>query len=323
MFERILVPLDGSPRAEQALPFAAHIARAYHSAIVLTRIVDTLGTVGVSSIQASAVANELRDILEKEAQEYLQRIRSSKTLEQLETSIEIHAGDVATALLEIIDNQSIDLVIMNNHGHTGYRQWMLGSVAQKMVRNSPAPVFIQRDNNPFPFDASTRDLHFYVALDGSELAETVIPPTLYLAAACAGPQHRKIHLFRVVKMLDSEQIAAFVKIHQINIQQVLCNEANDYLKETSERLNKDIAKQLGLCVTSSVIMGKDIAQAIMHEVEGESSIQDIPPYALLALTTHGRKGLARWAVGSVAERVFHNTKLPLLVVHPPQQGHTV
>ncbi|BCL78574.1 universal stress protein UspA [Ktedonobacteria bacterium brp13] len=322
MFERILVPLDGSLRAEQALPFAANIARTYHSAIVLTRIVDTLETVGISSIQASAVANEIRDIQEKEAQEYLQRIRSSKTLEQLETSIEIHSGDVATTLLEMINNQSIGLVIITSHGYTGYKQWMLGSVAQKMVRNSPAPVFIQRDNNPFPFDTSARDLHFYVTLDGSELAEAIIPPTLYLAAACAEPQHRKIHLLRVVKTLDSEQVAAFVKIHQINIQQFLCDEANNYLKETSERLNKDTAKQLGVRVSCSVITGKDIAQTIIHEVEGESSVQDISPYALLALTTHGRRGIARWAVGSVAERIFHNTKLPLLVVHPLQQGHT-
>jgi len=104
MFERILVPLDGSLCAEQTLPFAAHIAQTYHSAIVLTRIVDPLETVGISSIQASATANALREIQENEAQEYLQRIRSSQTLEQLETSIEIHSGDVATTLLEMINN---------------------------------------------------------------------------------------------------------------------------------------------------------------------------------------------------------------------------
>ncbi|GCE20535.1 universal stress protein [Dictyobacter kobayashii] len=321
MFRRILVPLDGSPRAEQVLPLAAHIARTYNSTIVLTRIVDIFETIGASTIQAATLTNEIREIQEKEAQQYLQRVLSDKALEQLETSIEIHSGDVATTLLELIKRQPIDLVVMTSHGYTGYKQWMLGSVAQKMVHDSPTPVLIQRDNYPLPFGTAARDLKICVALDGSALAETILAPALYLAAACAEPRHREVHLLRIVKTLEADRVEAFLKIHKLNLQQFLYDEASNYLKEISERLNKDTATQLGVNVTWSVSLGRDIAQTIIREVEGETPVQHTPlPYNLLALATHGRSGIARWAVGSVADRIFHHSKLPLLVIHPPKAG---
>ncbi|GCE30149.1 universal stress protein UspA [Dictyobacter alpinus] len=321
MFKHILVPLDGSPRAEQALPFAAQLARVYRSTIVLARIVDIFETIGASSIQAAALTNEIREIQEKDAQEYLQRICSSGPLEKLETSMEIHSGDVATTLLDIINKQSIDLVLLTSHGHTGQKHWTLGSVAQKMVHHCPVPVFNQRENYLFPPAAPTQDLTFCIALDGSLLAEASIPPTLYLAAAFAEPQHREIHLLRVVKTLDIDRVEAFLKIHKLNIQKFLYDEARNYLKELSESLNKDTAAQLGVQVTWSVSMGRDIAQTIIREVEGETSLQSSPiAYSLLALATHGRSAIARWAAGSVAERIFHTTGLPLLVIHPPAQN---
>lgn len=320
MFKRILVPLDGSARAEQTLPLAARIARTYNSSIVLTRIVDIFETIGASSIQAAALTNEIREIQETEAQEYLQRIYSAKELEQIDRSIEVHAGDVATTLLEMIARESIDLVVMSSHGYTGYKQWMMGSVAHKMVHDSPAPVLIQRENYAFPCGTSSGTLKLCVALDGSELAESVIRPTLYLAAACADVRQREVHLLRIVKAMDEGRVEIFRKIHKLDIQQFLYNEATSYLKEISERLNKEAAAQLGVNVTWSVSMGSDIAQTIIREVEGEVSVQHAPfPYALLALATHGRSGIARWAVGSVAERIFNSTKLPLLVVHPPKK----
>ncbi|GHO84445.1 universal stress protein [Dictyobacter formicarum] len=320
MFKRILVPLDGSVRAEQALPLATHIARTYNSIIVLTRIVDIFETVGASSIQAAALANEIREIQEKEAQEYLQRIRGARELEQPGTVIEIHTGDVATTLLEMIARGSIDLVVMSSHGYTGYKQWVLGSVAQKMVHDSPAPILIQRESYAFPCGTGSDNIRLCVALDGSELAETIIRPTLYLAAACADVGKREVHLLRVVKAIDADRVEIFRKIHKLDIQQFLYNEATSYLKEISERLNEGAAAQLGVHVTWSVSMGSDIAQTIIREVEGEIPVQHMPfPYALLALATHGRSGIARWAAGNVAERIFNNTKLPLLVVHPPKK----
>ncbi|GER90690.1 hypothetical protein KDW_48520 [Dictyobacter vulcani] len=318
MFKRILVPLDGSPRAEQVLPVAAHIARTYNSAIVLTRIVDIFEAVGASSIQAAALENEIREIQEKEAQEYLQRIQRAGMLEQLEISTEIHSGDVATMLLEMISRQSIDLVVMSSHGYTGYKLWTLGSVATKMVHHCPAPVFIQHEDNPFAFGTASNKLRLCVALDGSTLAETSIAPALYLAAACAGPQQSEVHLLRVVKTLDEDRVEAFLKTHKLNLQNFLYDEAINYLKETSERLNKELAAKLGVRVTWSVRQGRDIAQTIIHEVESNAATHHTsPPYALLALTTHGRSGIALWAVGSIAERIFHNTKQPLLVIHHP------
>ncbi|GCE06515.1 universal stress protein [Dictyobacter aurantiacus] len=320
MFKRILVPLDGSARAEQALPLAAHIARTYNSAIILTRIVDVFETVGASSIQAAALTNEIREIQEKEAREYLQRIYGARELERLDTAIEVHSGDVATTLLEMITRESIDLVVMTSHGYTGYKQWMLGSVAQKMVHDSIAPVLIQRENYALPCGTASGDLKFCVALDGSELAERVLRPALYVAAACGNVRQREVHLLRIVKAMEAERVEIFRRIHKLDIQQFLYNEATSYLKELGERLNKEAAAQLGVRVTWSVIMGSDIARAIIHEVEGEAPVMQGPfPYALLALATHGRSGIARWAAGSVAERILNNTKLPLLVVHPPKK----
>ncbi|GHO88583.1 universal stress protein [Dictyobacter formicarum] len=150
MFKRILVPLDGSARSEQALPLAAHIARTYNSSLVLTRIVDIFETIGASSIQAAALANEIRETQEKEAQEYLQRIYNTRELEQLDRAIEVHSGDVTTMLLDMIDKDTIDLVVMSSHDYTDYKQWVLGSVTHKMVHDTRYNVKIMGSNSLLP-----------------------------------------------------------------------------------------------------------------------------------------------------------------------------
>lgn len=321
MFTRILVPLDGSSRAEQALPLAAHIARASHCTIVLVRVVDIAGTVGVASVQAAALLNEMRESQEREAKTYLQQIRTSQMLKQGETVIEMHTGDAASTLLDVIAKQSIDFVVMSSHGSTGYKRWLLGSVAQKVARLSPAPVLIQRGAELFPFDAAAKEVKVCVALDGTALAEEAILPALHLVATCAQSHAREVHLFRVVKELDEEEVKAFQRMHQVNIQQFLDDEAKKYLQELSERLRTGEGVQLGVRITWSVSRGRDIAETIVHEVEGEAStLSTSRPYALLAMATHGRSGVAPWVIGSVANRVLNSTRLPILVVHPHRQN---
>lgn len=325
MFKRILAPLDGSTRAEQALPLAIHIAQVYHSAIVLVNVIDIVNTVGTNSIQVAALMSQMRSLREKEAAEYLKRLSSSKAFTNIETSIEVHTGDVASSLLNVIHNRATDLLIMTSHGYTGYKHWMLGSVAQKIARKSPVPVLIQREKHPFPFYPSMekgKDLRVCVALDGTPLGEATIIPALSIVAACAAPQHGEVHLLRIVKELDREEIEAFQKLHQINIQRLIYDEASKYLQDLSTRYNKDIGAQLGIPTTWSANIGRDIAQSIIQTVESEAPEQPShPPYAMLALATHGRKGLPYWALGSVAERILNHTKLPLLVVHPQKQAN--
>jgi Universal stress protein UspA and related nucleotide-binding proteins len=327
MFKRILVPLDGSARAEQALPLAIHIAQTYHSAIVLVRVIDIISAVGVSSIQVAALMSQMRSRQEQEATEYLMHLSSSEVFAHVETSIEVHTGDVSSCLLGVIHNRAADLLIMTSHGYTGYKRWMLGSVAQKIARESPVPVLIQREQHPFSFTPSMekeKDLSVCVALNGTPLGEVTIIPALYIVAACAAPQHGEVHLLRIVKELDRDETDTFQKLHQINIQRLIYDEASKYLQDLSARCNKDIGAQLGVSITWSAHIGRDIAQSIIQTVESESPEQPPrPPYAMLALATHGRKGLPYWALGSVAERVLNHTKLPLLVVHPQKQTNNV
>src|SRR5579872_6114560 len=189
MFKRILVPLDGSDRAEQAIPFAARIARASNGTVILMQVapvpVDFRAEVKPpAELYPENIIEEGKSL----AFNYLDNVGRMAELVGVETETRVEYGHVAPSILAVIEPLEVDLIVMCSHGYTGFKRWALGSIAHKIVAHSPIPVFVLRDGGPA---LTTKAVSALVALDGSPLAESVLAPVIQLATELASPRSQE------------------------------------------------------------------------------------------------------------------------------------
>src|SRR5258708_33699753 len=130
MFQRILVPLDGSTRAEQALPVAARLAHASSGTIVLLRIVN-LASQFVSYVALEPITTQaVIDTQLEEAKNYLDNLTRSNDLINVHSETEVIVGQPPITILSVLDARHIDLVGMCSHDYTGMSRWVLRTVAE-------------------------------------------------------------------------------------------------------------------------------------------------------------------------------------------------
>lgn len=317
MFKRILVPLDGDTRAERALPIAARLARASSGSIMLLQAITPPIEYGGYLAQPPLLIQEVIDTYIDEAKRYLEQLAASDELKGIATTTKAVFGMPAGIILSTVRLEDIDLIVMCSHGRTGFKRWVLGSVAHKVVHHSPTPVLLLRDRELLSTDThtgATRPLCGLVTLDGSPLAETVLEPTVNLVTALSAPEQGTLHLTQVVKLPAIAEEEGFVT-EMIDEE---LEKAKAYLASTQERL-QEATKESMPSITWSVALDTDIADALVgmaeHGRKGEQDEQG-EGYDLIAMTTHGRGGLERWVMGSITERVLNATKLPMLIVRP-------
>ncbi len=316
MFQRILVPLDGSSRAEHAIPVAALIAHASGGSLVLLRVVPPLIEDDIQRSQLGFPEESLQ-VRIAEATDYLTRVvqfDQADELEGIETSIEVLSGDIAPTLLSHTQSSGADLIVMCSRGETGLKRWMLGSVAIKVARHTPVPVLILREHEPvppLPPPGALITVRALVALDGSALSEAILKPAAHLVAALATPAQGALHLLRVVDVPAINGLGDSQAYSELARQN-----AQEYLASVVKRLQNGCAARLRLAITSSVVTDQDVAGAII--TTGKRLGEDGGSERIIAMSTHGRSGLQRWAVGSVTERVLHKTTLPLFIMRPQE-----
>jgi nucleotide-binding universal stress UspA family protein len=309
MFERILVPLDGSYLAERALAVAARLARASQGSIVVVRAAST------------ALTRTGREALLAQAQEYLNQIPTFPTVHDLPVERVARLGPAASTILATVDSHAIDLVVMCSHGYTGMARTIMGSIAQEVIRQAPVPVLLLRAEGPLP-TGTHADAHrpprILVGLDGSAYAKQALLPAATLIGALAVPAQGALHLTRVITPSAYQQTS---QPHQ---------SLDDAIQKTDRSLRRTIENMrdgfevpsiadLGLQFTSSVAVGEDVAETLLRVAEhgeGMNGSEGKTWCDLIALATHGHTGLHRWALGSVTEHVSTQTKLPILIVRP-------
>ncbi len=325
MFRRILVPLDGSARAEQAIPVAAQIARAGGGSVILLQV-DTTSldfawqTTGAPMILPEDIAAERVAITQ-----YLEQCAASKGLEGITTEIEVAEGVPARTIRSVAMARKADLIVLCSHGYSGVTRWLLGSVAQKVARQSAIPVLILREGAGIPTSLhpeGMRPVRFMVPLDGSELAEAALAPAAMLAAALSAPLAGRLHLVLVLSLpwmsrqpRDEQMAAARARIQA---------DAQTYLGTVEKRMRESVPSGIQLEVNSSLIVDEDVAGALIRAAECGKFGKDAPEDQslacdVIAMATHGRGGLERWALGSITERVLEHTRLPLLILRPERQ----
>lgn len=318
MFRHILVPLDGSSLAEQALPLAAHLAKESGGIVSLLHITNLSFEYGPYLAQPFAYVEDVveRDIAD--AQLYLDQVARSEVLKDIRIHKEAMSGEIAQSILDFAHTRTTDIIVMCSHGRTGIQRWALGSIAQKVARYSTKPVLIVKNNHsPLPTtnEPASHPIGVLVALDGSPLAETVLLPAAHLSASLNAPAKGTLHLLRVVELAQAMRDEATATINEMNERAI--TEARAYLQNVEQRLRGGDLALFHLNVTSSIATGYDTADILVREAEqgecGEDGIEH-EGCNIIALATHGRGGLQRWVMGSVTERVLSSTQLPMLIV---------
>ena len=328
MFQRILVPLDGSKRAESVIPVAANIARATGGSLLFLRVVNVSPAYTFYTGEPFVLPQEIptTDHQTAFASVYLADKTQAEELSGIAIQTKVLTGIAPQQILLCMEEQAIDLVVMCSRGETGLKRWALGSVAQKIIRHSSAPVLVLHESagllsNQHP--AGPRPVRILVALDGSMLAETALKPAAALSAALSAPEKGVLHLVHILPLPEpTSAVEAISDARQLDL-----SVGRTYLRSTVEAWQEEPGQTAAPTLETSVVVHPDVAESIIRTAEDglpateETAARDACD--VIALATHGRSGLARWMMGNIAERVLDGTRLPLLVVHPswPAKQH--
>lgn len=320
MFRHILVPLDGSARAAQALSIAARLARASQGTITLFQAVNLAHEARPYGIEAPYLApNCLEDMLAA-ARHSLEQQSHDECLVGIRVHIHVALGNPAEMILlqsaEPID-PPVDLIVISSHGHTGMKRWLLGSVAEKVARHALVPVLILRDDTPLRMHTHLdggRHVRALVPLDASPRSQDALAPAAQLVTALSLVGQGELHLAQMV--VPPERANA-------GEQQELLQAASRNLTTIGQSIREGLVTRFGPelhpAISWSVSLTDDIAEGIVRIAEdGEQNegAGNVPASEVIALTTHGFGGIHRWQMGSIAERVLHATRLPILLVRP-------
>jgi nucleotide-binding universal stress UspA family protein len=310
MFHNVLVPVDGSPLAEQVLPWA--IAAAGPSGIV--HLVHLHEAPVPVVVEGMVIPPPTGDEAQRDYEaDYLGRL--SWRVQQAAPGVTVTArnidpdGPFADALAGAVAATSSELVAMANHGRGPFARSLLGSVTDECVRHSPVPVLVLRPvggRPPAELAAKPRLDHLVIPLDGSALAERVIDPAVRFGRVFGADYSLALVLDPLAKP-DAVAKPGLWDLPDTNHHPTTpAQQAEAYLDRIARLIDK--RKE---AVRTKVIRSRSPASAVL-ELAGND------PATGIALATHGRSGMTRLLRGSVADAVVRKAPGPVLVFHPPR-----
>lgn len=283
MYSKIIVPLDGSPLAEQVLSYVRLLAEAQSVPVELLRVTDEGEPPPSGTEDAGAL--------------YLKKIATQYFSGAARTATE--GGSPATVIVDRAKSDHSCLIAMATHGMSGMRRWLLGSVAAKVAQAAANPLLLVRPGDREPTTPVALKTVF-VPLDGSALGEKVLPHVTALGKT----MNLEVHLVRVYKLPVNAYVVADGVLAQgpAQFREPLRAEAETYLEAKAEQLRAN-----GVARVTATALEGDPADEI-------NGIARTTPNSLIAMSTHGRSGIGRWVLGSVTEKVIQHSRDPVLVI---------
>ncbi len=295
MYKKMLVPLDGSERAQVALPYATRLAGRLGLEIVLLNVCPD------NHLEFIEWHREYIDLMVQKVNGMLEEM-GGKGAAAVAVRGDVVSGDPARRILEYSYGNGFDLILIGTHGESGTRRWAMGSIVDKVLQASKVPVWLVRAGVP---EEIVHDLWprrtILVPLDGSELAESVLPHVETLIK-------RKPEVVDVVllSVCEATPVPSFYPADiRLDTEEECyrCRvDGERYLSAIAERL-----KGAGASVRSLVVVGKAADQIVDYASQNRVSV--------IVMTTHGASG-SGWTYGSVAERVLLGTTAPILLIRP-------
>jgi nucleotide-binding universal stress UspA family protein len=304
MYRSILVPLDGSSFGEQALPMAVEIARRAGATLQVAHVHTPLAPLFAEA--RPNVENTLDPRIRERMRGYLEGVAQRlKSVTTVPVTAVLLQGGIEETFREHAAASGVGLTVMATHGRGPLRRFWLGSVADRVLRQGPTPLLLVRPREEVPDLTKAPALkHVLIPLDGSELAERILEP----AAALGSLMRADFNLLRVVPpvLYPGTELDAYPLLtgDQTWLEQQKA-EALAYLDQVVPRLN-----ERSLRVQARVVVEQQPATAILDEERGLG-------IDLIALGTHGRGGIARLLLGSVADKVIRGGSAAVLVVRAP------
>lgn len=299
MLKTLLVPYDGSRFSERALSFAVPLAQEHGALLALTmvnplppRVPDMSGEPIVDQSVDPDARKQLRAQLERVAKRVATRYHVT-------TATQFREGPIVEEIRQVSTAVQADLIVIATHGRGGLSRLWLGSVTDQLLRQPPAPMLITRGTRSWALTAANEPVfpRILVALDGSPLSEQGLEAAIRLT----GDRECELVLVRVA---DTPVTPA----------------SNAWTTETVRALNEDYLEPLAARyrapqrrIVTQGIVHSDPARAIIELAKSSHAF-------LIALTTHGRSGVRRALVGSVADKVVRGSTLPVLVCPPSGSG---
>jgi len=283
MFTKILVPLDGTPQSNAALPLARTVAGATGAAIALLRVLP--------NGEPSAVAA---------ARHQLEKIALELSNDGARVTPVVSMGDAVPQILEEIRTQAADLIVMRTHGRVGVPRAVLGSVTEGVLRESAVPVLLMRPGGR----PITHIRSLLVPLDGSPGGAVA----LGIGAGLAHATGAAITLLRVTEPMPIPEYtpierAAFHDFDPAALDLYADTSAHDYVDDIAARL-----RSAGLTVEGHARLASHVATEIMT-VANETSAD------LIVMSTHALTGTARVWFGSIADAVVRGAPCPVVLLH--------
>lgn len=299
MFEHPILSLDGSPAAEAAIPFASFLARTLQQPLHLVTVLPIPADLrpAESELEAELVAmqRQRRHFVE----EYLDGIRRQLEADGVWAEPAVVEGNVVAGILDAIEAHRSGLIVMSTHGYSGIRRWLLGSVADRIVRTATVPVLLAPHREQAVDAAAPVITRIVLPLDGSERAEEALPYARRLADSLAAP-------ILVVRAASPNWIsgpaAGAGSFASADVIAMIEKDTHDYVD----------ARVRDLRSAGFGAEGRAVAFASAAE-EIERAAEDVPG-AIILMTTHGRSGVQRAVLGSVTDRVIRSGVAPVLVI---------
>lgn len=302
MFQKILVPLDGSEIAECVLPHVQ--ALAVSNKDISINFIYVVAPLDVAMIDAK-YRKKIEAEAKKAASDYLKKLVARTSLKDNAVT-NVVLGKVADTISDYAAKNKMDLIVMATHGRSGVQRWLYGSVADKVIHGAKTPVWLVKAASTHKAAYSLkRKLKILAPLDGSEVAEAALKYLKVLGKQFPANK-QDIILARVCEIFSPPM--GYPPPMSMSWEEYLGHEkkrcmsiCRDYLSTVKDRLSK-----AGLKTRTAVPEG-DPAETLIDYVNKHS-------IDLVVLSTHGRTGFSRWAFGSIAEKLLRGANCPVLLV---------
>jgi len=302
MYTKILAPLDGSKTAEMVLPNVVRLARESKAKVVLL----TVEAPGLDARKAESSWSNMGDALatlerpDAQMKAYMDSAVGMLAGMGVRATTATVTGEAAEEILSYATDNDCDLIAMSTRGRSDLKRGLMGSVTDAVVRASKVPVLAVGPKSVEGKDLDGAIRSVVVPLDGSELAETVLPHVEKLAKLLS----LEVVLVRVVRMFPWAYGAyERVPMDTTDIEAASELEAKEYLAPVEARFT---AK--GIKCRTEVLHGVPWDKIVNFS----GSTNDM----MVAISTHGRSGITRLVLGSVADMLIRSLETPVLVVRP-------
>lgn len=307
MFQRILVPLDGSLCAELALPTAVRLAQATGGVLIFMRVITLPADAGWYALEPPFRTQELLAAQRRQASTYLAIKAWEIELAGITVQRVVTAGMPVPELLAFIEHMKIDLVVMGSRGETNTRRGRMGSVALRVLQQSSVPVLLLREPPHLSSHLPNHPIHLLALVTGGDRAEAILAPASCLATALSPQQRSSLHLIRLLGPPEARG-----KSHV------------QFRDELQARVQQK--RMPGWCPTTTlphlslateVVPLSDAATTALRLIkEGpprEEKLETQGIYDAIVLT---RQGPQHPYIGSIVQRLLVSTHQPLLVLPP-------